>query len=468
MDRTFYSHGACQEVTGSKHFLRIDGHLLQVDCGCFQGRRAEAYQKNSSLPFDPGAVESLILTHAHYDHCGALPISVGKGFDGNIFSTSATRDVANIVLLDSAKIQQKDYEYIQEKIGKHPERQLTAYPPLYDADGVVRAMEQFVTLNYHRPFTPIPGVTARFFDAGHIIGSATVHLTLEGGTAIAFSGDLGRAGLPIIRDPEILPPFDYLVLEGTYGNRKHKSIGFAREELASLIRKAHDRGGKIVIPAFSVERTQELIYLIHSLNQDKVIPELPIFIDSPMAVDATAIFKVHPECFDRELIERFLNSHIDPFGFNGIHYVQTVQESMEINGRSGPAVIISASGMAENGRILHHLANQIGKPENIVAIVGFMAENTLGRRIVERDPVIKIFGKPFEVRAEIATLNAFSGHADFEETIGWLKRHDLSRLKRIYLVHGEPEALTGLQEQLATAGIGPAEIVTAGSDYPLN
>ncbi len=467
MDRTFYSHGACLEVTGSKHFVQLGERRLQIDCGCFQGRREAAYQKNSLLPFDPRQVEALILTHAHFDHSGALPIVVKKGFSGNIYSTSATRDVANVILLDSAKIQQKDYAYIQEKIAKHPERGLIAYPPLYDADDAVRAMEQFVTLNYHRPFTPIPGVKARFFDAGHILGSATVHLELDDGTAIAFSGDLGRQGLPIIRDPEVLPSFDYLVLEGTYGNRKHKSIGFAREELAALIHKAHARGGKIVIPAFSVERTQELIYLIHLLKQDQEIPEIPIFIDSPMAVDATSIFKIHPECFDREMVERFVNQHVDPFGFNGIHYVQTVQESMEINRRQGPAVIISASGMAENGRILHHLANQVGKVENIVAVVGFMAENTLGRRLVERQRVIKIFGKPFDVRAEIATLNAFSGHADYEEMLDWLKKHDLSRLKKIFLVHGEGDALIALGEKLAAAGIGPVEIVASATPYPL-
>jgi metallo-beta-lactamase family protein len=465
---TFYSHGACQEVTGSKHFLDIDGRLLQIDCGMFQGRRAEAYQKNQQLPFDPKAVAALILTHAHFDHSGALPIALKKGFRGNIHATSATRDVAQIILLDSANIQQKDYEILQEKSAKHPERNLTAYPPLYTAEEAIAVMANFVTSGYHRKFSPMDGVQAEFFDAGHILGAATVHVTVQDRLRIGFSGDLGRKGLPIIRDPEILPPMDYLVLESTYGNRLHKSIGLAAGELAELMHKAHARGGKIIIPAFTIERTQELIYLIHTLQQEDKVPILPIFIDSPMAVNATAIFKIHPECFDEETVSRFTSMNVDPFGFDNIRYVSSTAESKKINDFAGPAIIISASGMAESGRILHHLIRRVGNPADIIAIVGFMAEHTLGRRLAERAKEVRIFGKTYEVKAEIATLNAFSAHADYAETIEWLKGHDWRQLKKIFLVHGEDEAQNHLQQELLRFGIPAVEIVRYGGVYELN
>jgi len=464
----FFSHGACQEVTGSKHFLDIDGRLLQIDSGMFQGRRDESYQKNRDLPFDPRAVAAIILTHAHFDHSGALPIMLKKGFDGNIHATSASRDVTQIILLDSAYIQQKDFEIVQEKAAKHPERNMTVYPPLYSTEEVVAAMGNFVTSDYHRRFRPVEGVEAEFFDAGHILGAATVHLTIRGGLRVAFSGDLGRNGLPIIRDPEILPPMEYLVLESTYGNRLHKPIGRASEELREIIRKAHSRGGKIIIPAFTIERTQELIYLIHILQQEGQVPILPIFIDSPMAVNATAIFKIHPECFDEETIRRFTSVNSDPFGFENIRYVVSTTDSKAINNFEGPAIIIAASGMAESGRILHHLSRHIEDPSSIIAIVGFMAENTLGRRLVERASEVKIFGRSYQVKAEIATLNAFSAHADYSETIAWLSRHELKSLKTVFLVHGEEEAQNNLKSELLRFGVPQVEIVRYGSSFELN
>ncbi len=463
----FYSHGACREVTGSKHFLDLDGRLLQVDCGMFQGRREESYRKNQQLPFDAKAVHSLILTHAHFDHSGALPILVKNGFDGNIHATSATRDITQIILLDSAHIQQKDFEFIQEKAKKYPERELTVFDPLYNAEEAIQPLRHFVTVDYRRKFHPLDDVTAEFFDAGHILGAATVHLTLPGGLNVGFSGDLGREGLPIIRDPEVMPPMDYLVLEGTYGNRLHKSIGMAGEELAELIHKAHKRRSKILIPAFTIERTQELIYIIHSLQREGKVPKLPIFIDSPMAVNATAIFKVHPECFDEETVRDFISVNVDPFGFENISYVVSSAESKKINDFQGPAIIISASGMAESGRILHHLIQRLENPDNIVAIVGFMAENTLGRRLAERASEVRIFGRPYPVKAEIATLNAFSAHADYAEIMAWLKRHDLQRLKKIFLVHGEDAALASLQGKLLDFGIPAVEIVQYGKTYGL-
>jgi len=464
---SFYSHGACREVTGSKHFLAIDDDLLQVDCGMFQGRREEAYQKNLELGFDPAKVSAILLTHAHYDHSAALPIMVKKGFQGNIFSTSASRDVANIILMDSAHIQQKDNEYIKQKIKQHPERALKLYDPFYGSVEAVQAMSHFVTVDYHRPFLPMNDVEATFFDAGHILGSSLVNLRIQNRLNIAFSGDLGRRGLPIIRDPEILPEIDYLVLESTYGNRLHKPIATAMVDLAEIINRAVKRRGKIIIPAFTIERTQELIYLMRILRQEKRIPKIPIFIDSPMAINATSIFKVHPECFDEETVDRFVNANQDPFSSKNIHYTASTRQSIAINSFADPAVIISASGMAESGRILHHLANHIEDSRNIIAIVGFMADHTLGRRLVEKEKEVTIFGKSYQLKAEVEILNAFSAHADYQETCDWVSRHNLRRLKKIFLVHGEDEALAHLQSKLHELGVAEVEIVEYRKTYSL-
>ena len=463
----FYSHGACNEVTGSKHFIDIDGNILQLDSGMFQGRRQQSYEKNQALDFSPASVKAILLSHGHFDHSGALPIMVKKGFNGNIFSTPATRDIANIIMLDSAHIQAKDYEYLKKKIKKYPERNLKLYDPFYDALDAVDTLRQFVTVDYHRKFHPLPNVEAEFFDAGHILGSSLVYLNIDNQMTVGFSGDLGRKKLPILKDPEKMPDLDYLILEGTYGNRLHDSIGFAKEELAKVINRAYGRQGKIIIPAFTIERTQELIYILHLLVKEKKIPGIPIFVDSPMAVNATSIFKVHPECFDKKTYEEFISLHIDPFGFDNIRYVSSLRESKRINSLTDPAIIISASGMAENGRIVHHLRNNIENPANIIAIVGFMAEHTLGRRLVDKVKQVKIFGKEYKVNAEVKTLNAFSAHADYKEIQEWLSQYDLERLKKIFLVHGEKEALLSLKEKLLAMKVKAVEIVEYHSEYPL-
>ena len=332
---------------------------------------------------------------------------------------------------------------------------------------MIDTMHLFATINYRRPFYPAPNIEAEFLDAGHILGSSMIRLTIGNGTKIGFSGDLGRANLPIIKDPETYSDIDYLVLEGTYGNRLHDSIGMAKQELAKVIKRVAGRKGKIVIPAFTIERTQELIYFIHLLQQEKKIPGIPIYVDSPMAVNATAIFKLHPECFDRETYDTFTSHNIDPFGFENIKYVTSVKESKEINKNPGPAIIISASGMAENGRILHHLRNNIEDPKNLVAIVGYMAANTLGRKLVDRYPEIKIFGKTYKVNAEIATLNEFSAHADYGEIKDWLQKQQLKNLKKIFLVHGESDSLDNLKRELLDLGIPSVEIVEYGQTYDL-
>lgn len=464
---SFYSHGACREVTGSKHFVSINGSIIQIDCGMFQGRREEAYQKNLALDFSPAEVQTILLTHAHFDHSGALPIALKEGFKGNIFSTPASRDIANIILFDSAHIQRKDFEYLKEKSLKHPERKLKLYEPFYNSADVVDTLNHFITVNYHRPFIPIPEIEAEFFDAGHIIGSSLVYLTINNVLKIGFSGDLGRKKLPLLRDPERMPDLDYLILEGTYGNRLHSSFGLAKDELADIINQTSQRGGKIIIPAFTVERTQELIYILHLLLRAGKIPQIPIFIDSPMAVNATSIFKIHPECFDQDTFDHFISEDLDPFGFETIKYVSSVKESKEINSLEKPCIIISASGMAENGRILHHLRNNVENPANTIVVVGFMAEHTLGRKLVEKSAEVKIFGKLYPLNAEVKSLNSFSAHADYQEICQWVAGYDLKRLKTIFLVHGENPALENLKKELLNIGVKEVVIVDQGTTYSL-
>jgi metallo-beta-lactamase family protein len=467
VDAELFSHGAAEEVTGSKHFLRVDGGLLMIDCGAFQGRRAEADEKNRNWGFSAEEVDGVVLTHAHFDHCGLLPLLRRKGFEGAVWSTPATRDLADLVMMDSAHIQAKDLEFLRKKAAKKGER--FEKEPLYVERDVLASLESFVTVSYRRRFSPCGGVWATFYDAGHILGSALVHLDIDTGTRplrVGFTGDLGRKGLPIIKDPEPIPPVDYLVLESTYGNRTHDAIGTAGERLAEVVNRTAERGGKIVIPAFAVERTQELVFILHLLQDAGKIRKIPTFVDSPMAVNATSIFRVHPECYDEETRKAFADHHDNPFGWGELRYVTSTEGSKALNGVRGPAVIISSSGMCESGRILHHLANTIEDPRNTVLIVGFMAQHTLGRRILERAPEVRIFGDLYRLKAEVAVLNAFSAHADANELLEYVKRLDRSRLREIFLVHGEPEAQNGLKARLEAGGYA-ARIVRYGERYPL-
>ena len=467
MKSEFFSWGGAEEVTGSKHFLRVDGDLIQVDCGAFQGRRAETDKKNRNWNYDADGVSAVVLTHAHYDHCGLLPLMSKRGFCGNMYATPATRDLANLILMDSAHIQAKDIEYLKKRAAKRNEQ--FNKQPLFTEREVVDCLTRFVTLSYHRPFHLNEGIYAEFYDAGHILGSAVTVLNIErSGTSlsIAFSGDLGRKDLPILRDPEHIPPVDYMVMESTYGNRLHDPIESASAKLAAVVNETVERNGKIIIPAFAVERTQELVYMLHLLSDEGRIPKVPVYVDSPMATNATSIFRVHQECYDEETRRAFLDHHRNPFGFNELNYVVNTEESKRLNTLKGPAIIISASGMCESGRILHHLKNNIENPANTILVVGFMAQNTLGRRIVERQPEVKIFGDRYRLKARVTVLNAFSAHADYTGILEYLGKLDRKKLKSVFLVHGEPEAQSHLKSMLEEKDYA-ATIVRYGETYDL-
>lgn len=463
-----YSWGGAQEVTGSKHFLETENGTIMIDCGAFQGRRDEADKKNRDWAFKPASVCAAILTHAHFDHCGLMPRFVAEGYENFVYSTPATRDLAKLVMMDSARIQKHDYDFM---IKRNKKKGLSFEPkePLYTEDEVRNCMSHFSTVAYHKKFAPVQNVNATLYDAGHILGSSMVHLEVKNGSdtmKIAFSGDLGRNGLPIIRDPEILPPVNYLVLESTYGNRLHDPMDSTLEKLANIINKVAERKGKIIIPAFAIERTQELVFFIHLLHDQKRIPRIPVYIDSPMSADATTIFKMHDECYDDETIKAFIDHQKNPFGFSDLIYVTTKEESQALNDQEGPMIVISSSGMCEHGRILHHLAHTVRDPKNAILLVGYMAENTLGRKILEKVNPIRIFGEEYGVRAEIAKMNSFSGHADYQEILDYVASLDTTVLKKIFLVHGEKDAQTNLKSLLEGKGYS-AEIVVPGTDYNL-
>lgn len=471
MDISIRALGAAGEVTGSKHLVEFEGKRILVDCGAFQGRRAESDAKNRALLGDvePSSVDAVVLSHAHYDHCGLLPYLVKKGFTGSIFSTSATRDLANLIMLDSAHIQARDADYLSRQAAKKNEK--FDWKPLYNDLDVVKTMEQFVTINYRRPINALEGVLIEFLDAGHILGSALIKMTLRSKNGeqrvLGFSGDLGRKNKPIIRDPEHLHGLDYLVLESTYGNKLHENTSDAVERLALAVRSTADAGGKVIIPAFAVERTQELIFNLHLLLDQGRIPNIPIWVDSPMAVDATGIFRIHPECYDKETNDAFTTHSNNPFGFASLHFSRSVEDSKALNVAKESMIIISADGMCEVGRIQHHHIHNISKPQNTILIVGYMAEGTLGRRIVDGAKEVRIHGDFYKVAADVKSIDAFSAHADWQETLDWLSETETEKLKSTILVHGESKALQAMKLRLLEAGLPSVEIARANQRYRL-
>lgn len=445
--------GAAQTVTGSMHLLETKNGRILIDCGLFQGKREESRRKNRTLP--PAAVQAdvLLLSHAHIDHSGSIPTLVKAGFGGSIYATPATRDLCSYMLRDAARIQEYDAQYLNKKFGDDPDWQTVQ--PLYTEEDAVEAIGRFVSVAYGRAFTPLPGVTVRFLDAGHILGSAEIAISVdEDGRSrhIVFSGDLGRKGLPILRDPELpRPPVDYLLMESTYGNRVHGDIGQMHDDLERVVRDTASRGGKIIVPAFAVGRTQEVIYALNFLKQAGRLPDIPVFIDSPLSVNITEVFKLHPDCFDKETRE-FLEEHGEVFNFRGVKMITKVEDSMKLNDLTSPAIIISSSGMCEAGRILHHLRNNVEDQRNTILIVGYQAQHTLGRRIVERRPRVKILGVERDLRAQVVVLNAFSAHADRNDLLEYAVACGKDS-RGVFLVHGEPEQQDPLVAALGEAGI---------------
>ncbi|MBP5568586.1 MAG: MBL fold metallo-hydrolase [Treponema sp.] len=468
-----FSLGAAGEVTGSKHVFEVDGRFYMIDCGAFQGKRKESDEKNRQFDFDMERLESVILTHGHLDHCGLLPVLTKKGYTGNIYATPATRDIANLVMMDSARIQAHDAEFLAKQASKKGEK--FYWKPLYDENDCVQTANQIVSLSYNRKMFIAPNIQLEFFDAGHILGSAFANVTInpnpnepEKETRILFTGDIGRKCKPIIRNPAVnMPAPDYIYLESTYGDKLHDNHDQSMKDLERIVRDACAKKGKIIIPSFAIERAQELVFYLHLLTDKKKIPVVPIYVDSPMASNATSVFRVHPECYDESVNEAFLKHHKNPFGFNSLTFTTSVEDSKELNKKEGPMIIISADGMCEAGRVLYHLANGISDPKNIVMIVGYMAEDTLGRRLFDGQKEVKILGDLYKVEAKIERCNGFSAHADYSEMIEWLKEIDTSRLKKIYLIHGEKDQQEGFKKHLAEAGFNDVEIVEPEKEYEL-
>lgn len=468
MSIRIYSLGAAEEVTGSKHILDVSGDLYLIDCGAFQGKRAEADAKNRNFDVPCDRLKAVILTHGHYDHCGLIPLLAVHGYEGNIYSTPATRDIANLIMMDSARIQARDAEYLSKQAIKKGET--FNWTPLFCEADVIKILNQFITISYRRKIQVSPNVMLEFFDAGHILGSSMAVFTVmdEGKeTKIAFTGDLGRKGKAIIKDPDILPPVDYIVLESTYGDRLHESHDNAISILKGKVKHLVKTRGKMIIPAFAVERTQELVYYFHLLVEEGDIPDIPIYVDSPMAVNATTIFQTHPECYDEKTYEAFIKHHKNPFGFNSLKFITSVDESKELNNLEGPMIIISADGMCEFGRVVHHLSNNIEKNTTIILLVGFMAHDTLGRRLQDKEKEVKILGEWLKVRSDIVQINAFSAHADYKEAGQWLDSFDTSRLKGIFLVHGEPKAQSYFKSYLEKKNYPNIKIIKYDDVYTL-
>ncbi len=428
--------GATRTTTGSLYLLEINGRKLLLECGLFQGRRDESIERNRNFPFDPKQLDAVVLSHAHIDHCGNLPNLCARGYEGNIYCTFATRDLAAIMLEDSAGIQRDDAAFISKKRAK---QKLPPVQPLYTETDAEKAVRQFVTINYDRPISVLDGVTVTFRDAGHILGAAQVILDIQDGSRkfrYLFSGDIGRGNDDILRNPQPVENVDYFQVESTYGGREHTSPPGAITHLAQIVRDTLvERKGKVIIPSFSVGRTQQIVYSLHRLALDGQLPKVQIFVDSPLSVNATEIYRLHPECFN-ETIYKFLREKENPFGMENLTYIREVAHSMKLNELADPAIIISASGMAEAGRIRHHLKNNIGDPKNLILFIGYCAEHTLGAQIVSGQNPVNIFGEPHQVRAKVVSLDSFSGHADKNELRRYVEGIS-GDIKKIFCIHGE-------------------------------
>jgi len=471
MKLTFW--GAAQTVTGSMHLLTLNGSQYLLDCGLYQGHRKEARERNATLPFPAGSITAVLVSHAHIDHTGNLPTLVKNGFTGPIITSPATTDLCKYMLADSAHLQEKDALFMAKR--NHRRRGLgdvdtpEIIDPLYSVDDAERTLPLFESAALGQTREIGPGLTYRSYEAGHMLGSTAMvlHISEKGRErTLAFSGDVGRNNLPITKDPEPLPPCDYLIVESTYGDRLHKPAEAVCNKLADTVNRTLGRGGRLIAPAFAVGRTQELVLLLHQLIDAERIPEFPIFIDSPLAVNTTEVFRKHEELYDSETTAMLARDG-DPFAFKNLRYIREVSESKALNDLRMPCMIISASGMCEAGRILHHLRNGISNPKNTVLITGFMAEYTLGRKLVDKWPEVPIFGEPVPLRAEVVKLNELSGHADQHELLDWIAPI-APGLKRVFVVHGEPAAQAVMAREIESRFKVPVTIPARGESAELD
>lgn len=460
-------HGAAKEVTGSSHILEVNGKKILLDCGLFQGKRKEAFEKNRQIGFDPKSIDAVVLSHAHVDHSGNLPTLVKSGYDGPIYCTDATADLCGIMFKDSAYIQMRDVEYVNKKRIKNGQ---VPFEPLYTDEDADLAATKIEPVTYNKITEILPGVELTLTEAGHILGSAMVTLDCKengGRHRVMFTGDIGRRDIPILKDPFMPGGVDYLITESTYGDRKHPPKEDVKGKLAEVINLICERKSKLIIPAFSVGRTQLLVYLMNQLYAEGRITDVPTYVDSPLSSKATKIYDKHVECWDTEAI-RFMANEGRPFNFQNLKYTEDVEESKSLNDMPGPQIIISASGMVEAGRIIHHMKNNIENPDNIILIVGYMAENTLGRQIAEKKPQIKIFGDKMRLNAQVEEIAALSAHADKFEMLELFGRNKPENVKHAFCVHGEDGALDEFSQALLEQGMQKVTVPSAGDVVELN
>lgn len=460
--------GAAREVTGSKHLITLDnGKKILLDCGMFQGKGLETDSSNRNLGFDPKEIDHIILTHAHIDHSGLIPYVYKLGFRGSVICTNATRDLCAIMLADSGHIQELDVKWFNKKRAKQGLEQVE---PIYTTEHAKMCMELFIGVAYNRKFYIDDNVKVRFTNNSHLLGAGTAYLEItENGETkrVAYTGDIGRPNSKVLKKPDPFRQCDYLITESTYGNRLHKEIAHAEEDLLKVvIDTCVKKQGKLIIPSFAIGRTQDIVFSLNKFYNAGLLPKIQIYVDSPLAVNATTIFRVHSECFNEDVM-KVLETDDDPFGFNSLHYITSTNDSKKLNTFKKPCIIISASGMMEAGRIKHHLANNISNPNNTILVVGYCAPRTLGARLVDGEKTVSIFGNKLSVNAEIARIEAFSGHGDYSEMLSFLNCQDKPAVKRVFLVHGDYEAQTFYKDQLTAAGFSNIEIPEAMSEVTI-
>jgi metallo-beta-lactamase family protein len=461
-------YGAVQEVTGSMHLLEVDGQTIALDCGLYQGKRAEANVKNRNFPLEASKVDAVVLSHSHIDHCGRLPMLVAQGFSGPIYATPPTCDLTDILLADSAHIQEEDAAYWNKKRVRKGDAPIE---PLYTMEDAEQTVPLLRARRIGQMFDVLPGVRATFYEAGHMLGSAGVLLEMDGDSSrpirLVYTGDMGRPNMPILRDPAPLPECDYLLCESTYGGRMTPRPEDMRDQLAEIINTTIDHGGKLIIPSFAVGRTQVIVYYFHLLLHEKRLHrKIPVYVDSPLAVKATEVFRKHPEVYDREA-KAFNHLTGDMFDCDGCQYIENVEQSKALHNDPGPMVIVSASGMCEAGRILHHLKNNVENPRNTILIVGYQAAHTLGRRLVEKEKRIRIFGETYQVRARVKVLNGFSAHANAAE-LAEATAPLAGAVKRAFLIHGEPDQTEALASTMSQRGFADVHVAAPDEVFELN